>query len=291
MMKVSRSRSMAASVAAGSKRERQMQRCAVIKRAEQNDAEPQHVRGRQYAIDAVRGAEIAQQARHFRDVKQIAMGQHHALGRAGCPRGVDHGRDLIGAACLDRLRHRRLIERAERDGAERLDGNGCGAVTRGMGAGARRYGGGVDDAARAGEIADLVELAVREAGIHDQRPGIEAGGAEQQRHGGAAILGDDHHPVAGPHAVCREPRPRRLDDGRQFAVTPSAATIDQGRALGGGRGPARRQHADALRQIGEQLIHIVRLRRPCAARATTPWRDRRHARASCCCDCPARCGR
>src|SRR5437870_1577761 len=75
------------------------------------------------------------------------------------------------------------------------------AVTAGVGFRQRRCGGGVKEAPCTAMIADLIDLAVRQAGVDDDRPRIEGGGGKDDRDEGATIFTDDHDAVARPHAA------------------------------------------------------------------------------------------
>jgi hypothetical protein len=71
--------------------------------------------------------------------QEIAMGQHHALRRAGGTRRVNENRDLPCTVGLDRLGRRILVQRGHTDATKRADIlNGC-IIARGMGSRFRRH--------------------------------------------------------------------------------------------------------------------------------------------------------
>ena len=160
------------------------------------------------------------------------MGEHDALWLTGGAGRVDQDRDLIGRVTLDGFGHRGIVGRADADLPERTEIADLGSILRRMIGRFPRHAGGEEHAAGAAMAADLLELAWREAGIGDDRPGLDSACCQQQSGKRAAVLADDHHAIAGPDAQRRQTCGDLIDAVMQFSIGPTAAIIDHGDAFG-----------------------------------------------------------
>jgi len=223
---------------------REVHRAAGQQRAHQDGGEAHDVRERQDAVEAVAGPHFAHHPGGRGDEQDVAVGQHDALGRAGGAGGVEqHGDPLrgVGGRGLGRHLRREGAERQRADAAGQVEG--LGAVPLGMGAGVGRGGGGVEHAARAGVVADLVDLARAEAGVGDHGPGLGRRDRQDQGGLGDAVLGHHHDPVAWPDAPLPQPSAEERDVPGELAVGPGAIRF--------------RQRGRVRRPLGPGLDHLV----------------------------------
>ncbi len=103
------------------------------------------------------------------------MGQHDALGEAGCSRRINQRGDTLRGVDGNRFRFDCLVKRANGDGAQPsrvLDNR---AMPLGVLSGLRRDAGGVDNSAGAAMFADLIDFPNGKTCVYQHRPGVESG--------------------------------------------------------------------------------------------------------------------
>lgn len=190
------------------------------------------MRNRHHHIDLVVLRQTAKVGGGLGAEQQILMGEHDALWLTGGAGRVDQDRDLIGRVTLDGFGHRGIVGRADADLPKRTEIADLGLILRRMIGRFPRHAGGEEHAAGAAMAANLLELAWREAGIGDDRPGLDTACCQQQSGKRAAVLADDHHAIAGPDAQRRQTCGDLIDAVMQFSIGPTAAIIDHGDAFG-----------------------------------------------------------
>lgn len=211
----------------------------------------------QHRVDDVGGRDAPLHARYRGDEQQVAVRQHHALRRAGGAGRIDERRALARAVRFDRLRARARLDRVrpcadielERRGRMRIAPIGVGPCI-GRRAGDER------DQPRLRVRGDRVELGRREARVRYDRPRVEPCRREQQHDLRDAVLRDDHHAVAAPHAEAAQALGGGLDRARELRVREPASVLDQRDVIGRMLGHARGQRGDSLRQRVEQRIGV-----------------------------------
>jgi len=123
------------------------------------------VRHGQYAIEPVLRAKRPDLGRHCGHEQQVPVRQHHALGKAGCPRGVNQRGDTVGNVGIDGFGHDVLIQRADRERSQ----SGSLIVGRtmpfGVFTGVVGDARGVDQPASATVVADRIDFAGRKTCI------------------------------------------------------------------------------------------------------------------------------
>ncbi len=167
----------------------------------------------QNSVEAVGGIERTNFGGDSGHEKHVAVAENHTLGKAGGAGSVDQRADVIlgWLRGIDFFRLHIFVERADAERAETSDRRDDGVMPFGVLRGLGRDGGHIKDAARAAVVADFVDFAGAEFGIHQHGPGVHGGEREEDGDEGAAIFDDDHDAVAGADSeIVAEPGLRFL---------------------------------------------------------------------------------
>src|ERR1700677_3903972 len=100
--------------------------------------------------------------------------------------------------------------------------------------------------------------------VYKNRPGVDGGEREADRDKGAAILADDHDPVAGANAQFAQPDLRFLYDRIELLVSPGAGGFDERGMIGSALNP-RRDHVAEARQERIQNLGYVDIKHLCSS--------------------------
>ena len=97
--------------------------------------------------------------------------------------------------------------------------------------------------------ADRLDLARRQPGVDEHRPGAAAVRRQGEDDRRGAVLVDDQRAIAGPHAQADEQRSGLLDRLRELAIIECPAGLDQGRSIPESVRAARRELVDPARRL------------------------------------------
>ena len=226
---------------------REHQRRAGAEVAHELGGEADDVRHRQDTVADV----VARHATHARGAggreHHVGVGQHHALGRAGGARGVEHAAHLFARIVEAGFGSSALVQRADRNLAEAGPIQVLGAVARGVACGFRRHVRRVQHPARLRVFDEEVDLALGQPGVGHHDPDIEPAGGQHphaQRH---AVLAHHQQPVARTQAECLQLPGRGHRRIVQFAIAQRGKGITQRGRVGLLGHPRVHQLMDACR--------------------------------------------
>src|ERR1700722_3058616 len=133
------------------------------------------------------------------------MGEHDPLrnpSRSGC---VDQCGDAVRNARIEWLGVSGLPQRTNANRTKAVSLFDHCTASLGMISLILRCAYGIEDTASATVIPNLFDLARRETGVHQYRPGVDAGRCQKNRHEGSTILAHDHDAIARPHVQVAKP--------------------------------------------------------------------------------------
>ena len=176
------------------------------------------------------------------------MRQHHTFWQTGGTGRVNQRRDTLRNVGVNRLGYHCVVESADSNWSQATRILNRRAMPLCMLSRVMRHAGRVDYPARTTMRPDLIDLARREARVHQYGPCVDFGKGQQNRHRGTAILADNHHPVARTHAGLEEPNGCILDRGSQLLVTPLSGGLNQCQSV---RRTLHPMSQDVARALGE----------------------------------------
>lgn len=185
------------------------------------------------------------------------MGQHDALGKAGCAGGIDEGGNAIRDLSVDGFGLNLWVQRTKHDltqARQVVDGS---SMPFGVFPGLRRNAGGVKDATSAAVLPDRIDFARRQTGIDEHGPCVQGRHGEKRRHEWAAVLAHHHDPIPRPYAGVEQPGSGCGDSRGQFSIGTMATRVHQRQLIWGRFRPPGEDVADAFREIAQEFGNVI----------------------------------